>query len=723
MLPGPAAQSRDRQSHELAGGRLWPGTETAMSVEIARRRPSQLAARGLGDAARRHQQDLLGRRIEQPRRRVPDLPLQPGQRVGLGQPGLGDYDQLLGAGARVGGPEDGDTALADALEIADRRLDLLRIDMAAGADDDVLGAARDEDVAAGGVGEVAAVQPRAVEQLAGLLRIVEVTRGRRGSAELKPALLALADLARGVDDADLVAGQRPAAGDEFQCVGSVRRGRGGAGVPGELAAVDPVDDRRPAERREGEADGILGKPVHGAHRLGTKAIGGKPRREAPHSLRPHGFRTVGDHTQRSEVETGDPGVLDPAQAKLEGEVWRGGQRPPMPVYRPQPCLGSHEKGEGRHHDQRNREVQAAQPRADQAHVVVERQPTHEDVRRFDVHGLTHGANVGQQVGMRQHHSLGIAGAARRVLHQRHARRARHCREWFARRARGEVVDRLDAAQAFDLEAEQPTHCGRLGRRDQYGGASIAQDAGLAAQMLLDARQARRRIDRGRYAAGVEHAEEDGEKGGAGRQHDGNPFAWFQPAAAEAQSNGPRPLGQLSVGDGGLAAVAFDQHDMHAIAVPLDMPVENLGQGHRGVGGRFRRFRSGCAGRSIREDKRRGLGAGESLDEISQRFGFAQQALGQACGKRSFDPQQQLGPGQAVEAPILIEGTVETGAFHGLSTRLDFTGKLAGDPQHRRLWRADRRRLDGRELGRWLAGLRHPCLRWPAAGSGRRPGRR
>ena len=219
MLQRPGVQSHDRQPHELAGGRLRPCAQAAVPEEIARRRPPQLAARGLGHAAGRHQQDLLGWRIEQPRRRFADPLPQHGQRIGFGQARFRDHDKLLGAGTRVGRSEDGDAALANALEIADRRLDLLRIDMAAGADDDVLRAAGDEDIAAGGIGEVAAVQPRAVEQLSGFFGIVEIARGRRGSTELKPALLSLADLAGRIDDADLMAGQRPAAGDELQGVG------------------------------------------------------------------------------------------------------------------------------------------------------------------------------------------------------------------------------------------------------------------------------------------------------------------------------------------------------------------------------------------------------------------------------------------------------------------------------------------------------------------------
>ena len=221
-----------------------------------------------------------------------------------------------------------------------------------------------------------------------------------------------------------MARQRPAAGNEFQRVGSVRRGHGGTAMPGKFAAVDPIDDRWPAHRRKGKADGILGEAIDRCHRLGTKAVGCKPCREAPDRFGAYRLRSVGDHSQRGQIQARNHRVLDSAQAKLKGEVGRGRQRRPMPMDRPQPRLGSNEEGEGRHHDQRNREVQAAKPSADQAHVVVERQPTCEDVGRADIHCLAHGPDIGQQIGVRQDDSLGVARAARGVLKQRRAGRAR-----------------------------------------------------------------------------------------------------------------------------------------------------------------------------------------------------------------------------------------------------------------------------------------------------------
>ncbi len=140
---------------------------------------------------------------------------------------LGENDDALGAGARILGSEDRDATLADARHIADGGLDLLRIDVAAGADDDVLGAAGDEHVAAGDIGEIAAVEPFPVEELAGLDGVAEIARGRGRAAKLQPSFLPLAELPGRVDDADLMARQGATAGDELQRVGIVGRRRAG----------------------------------------------------------------------------------------------------------------------------------------------------------------------------------------------------------------------------------------------------------------------------------------------------------------------------------------------------------------------------------------------------------------------------------------------------------------------------------------------------------------
>src|SRR5260370_255406 len=100
---------------------------------------------------------------------------------------------------------------------APRGLELVRIEVAPGADDDVLVAAGDEHLAPDGVGAVSRVEPFATPQAAGRLGIAEVAAGGRRPAEVPASLLAVPDLAAGgVHDAQLVARPPHAAADEAE---------------------------------------------------------------------------------------------------------------------------------------------------------------------------------------------------------------------------------------------------------------------------------------------------------------------------------------------------------------------------------------------------------------------------------------------------------------------------------------------------------------------------
>src|SRR5262249_13501690 len=129
--------------------------------------------------------------------------------VGLG--GLGDHHQLLGVGA---GDREGDhVALADAGDLLDLPLDALRVVVAPVDDDEVLRAARDVELAAASVAEVAGAQPAVVaEGVHRGLGVAEVAAGDAGPAEPDLAGLALGQARAGLgEDADVVAGERPAA--------------------------------------------------------------------------------------------------------------------------------------------------------------------------------------------------------------------------------------------------------------------------------------------------------------------------------------------------------------------------------------------------------------------------------------------------------------------------------------------------------------------------------
>ena len=146
--------------------------------------------------------------------------------------------------SRSGRGERGDAARSHPFERSDEILQFMRVDVPAGPDDDVLASAGYEDVALGDVTPIAAVEPVAVEQGFGLGRIAIVARRRRRTPEFQFSLPAFGQFApAGIDDADLVPGQGPAAGDEVKRIGIVCFGRVGDAAFRQRLPVHPVDDR------------------------------------------------------------------------------------------------------------------------------------------------------------------------------------------------------------------------------------------------------------------------------------------------------------------------------------------------------------------------------------------------------------------------------------------------------------------------------------------------
>src|SRR3990170_4120577 len=129
--------------------------------------------------------------------------------------------------------------------------DLVGIDMATGADDNVLRTASDVDVTTGDVGEIATVKPITVKQLAVLRGIVEIAARGRRTTKLEPPFLSLAKLAGRADDANLMSWQGAAAGNELKCGEVVRCCGQGAPLAREPGTINAIDDRGPSQRGKG----------------------------------------------------------------------------------------------------------------------------------------------------------------------------------------------------------------------------------------------------------------------------------------------------------------------------------------------------------------------------------------------------------------------------------------------------------------------------------------
>ena len=178
----------------------------------------------------------------------------------------------------------------------------------------------------------------------------------------------------------------------------------------------------------------------------------------------------------------------------------------MTMDRAQPLAGAREKGKRRHEHHREAEVHGGEAAADQSHVVIERQPAHEHVGARGARAFAHGAHVGEQVGVRQHHALGLAGAARGVLQETDLpRRAAHRLETLA--VPRDVAGHQHGAQRFHLRAQEPRDRLRLRDRHHDGGVRALQDANVPRQVVLDGGEPRRRVERHRNAAREQRAVE------------------------------------------------------------------------------------------------------------------------------------------------------------------------------------------------------------------------
>ena len=120
--------------------------------------------------------------------------------------------------------------------------------------------------------------------------------------------------------------------------------------------------------------------------------------------------------------------------------------------------------------------------------------------------------------MRKHHAFRIAGAAGSVLDERGGIGAGGMRQIDRRRRGLEVRNAFDSVQGLNLGAEEARKPPPLRHRDQYAAAGVAQDGGLAAEMILKLREPHWRIDRHWNSAGIKDPEESDEKIDAGRQH-------------------------------------------------------------------------------------------------------------------------------------------------------------------------------------------------------------
>ena len=195
------------------------------------------------------------------------------------------------------------------------------------------------DIAAGDIGQVAGIQPFAVEQLGRRLGVAEIAPGGRRSPELKTAFATFGHFPPGViDDADLMSRQWPAAVDQGQRPGVVLDRLHGAACFHEHIALDAVDDRAPADGRKSKSHRTLGQAIDRQHRLRAETIRPEPFGEPLHGFGIDGLGAVHGQPPRTQIQALQGVVVNPPKTKLKGEVGGRGKRAAGAVNGPQPAL-------------------------------------------------------------------------------------------------------------------------------------------------------------------------------------------------------------------------------------------------------------------------------------------------------------------------------------------------------------------------------------------------
>ena len=349
----------------------------------------------------------------------------------------------------------------------------------------------------------------------------------------------------------------------------------------------------------------------------------------------------------------------------------------MAVDRPQPALRAREKRERRHAHQRKAEVKTGQPRADETHVVIQRQPAHEHVAGIGARHMAHGADVREQIGVRQHHALRVAGAARGVLQERDVIRENlgQCR---ARARVRQLAGGEHALQRIELRAQQQRHGFRFRHRDHETRAGIGEYRGVPAHVVFDLRQAHRRVDRHRHSAGEQNAEEAEEIITPGRQHDRHRAGGLEAALDQSCRDRARAVSQLRVADSLFPLVVAIEVYLQSGGMLCDVPVEHRGQRQRRFRNAVRAARGkghdGLVGERVAPRVRRQHAA----DQIARRLDGVQRLVRQTHPEHAFSALHELDASQAVESQVPLQRTIERDRDSPL--RMRFGDQLLDQPK-------------------------------------------
>ncbi|NKA55413.1 hypothetical protein GO279_04174 [Ralstonia solanacearum] len=393
--------------------------------------PADLAAGRARNGPRLHQHDDVGRHADVHRH---------GRGHALEHAGLHRlaelqllHDNELLRVVPVHGEGDGAVLAQPGVALERGQLHILRIDVEAVQNDQVLQATADVQLARVQETEIAGAQVALAvgrfRHLAGKAPpavFVAPPIALRDAGAAHPDLADAAGLAApqrlGIDDGEPVPGQSAAMagqGDPVRFViGRDRHALLQGRARKRQAPRLPLEPDGPAKRNQ---QGGLGHAVGREPGRRIEAVRREGRSEFLQRARAHRLGAAGEHTQAAQVQRCPLCRRDRAHAQVEGKVGRAGHRGAIVGDRLEPAIGVQQERRRAHQHHRAAQHQRLQDAADQAEVVVRRQPVDHDLVAPHPPLGGHRRDIGEQIAVGHHDALRGAGGTGRVLQERDAR--------------------------------------------------------------------------------------------------------------------------------------------------------------------------------------------------------------------------------------------------------------------------------------------------------------
>ncbi len=582
------------------------GTEFALQVVLAGLAPLELARRSLGQAARGQTNDVDDRDAQL----LPDLGadgLDHGLLV-VGARFSDDHDLFAGL---AGDAECDDVAPPHAVQFRHAPFERLGMQVAAVDDDEVFDPARDDDLAVADVAEVAcAKEPVGPVSLGGRLGVLEIAKRDRRALEAKlPFATVGQPLPIGAEDPDLVPAEGGATSDVFGRQLAVDRVANGAvgleGLRVDNKAFPSVRAPLNRHRQRGFGHAVGGRDRIRRH-LATR---GEQVREGANRGWLNGLGAAADHCEAAEVPVREVLVANAFRGERKGEVRRERHSAAVAVDGVEPNAWAFDEAQRRDEHGGDAVEDGGDDEADEAHVMVERQPTDGlvAVARHHLQGFVDDApRVGHQARVRDHDALRVRGGPRRVLKEGQVG-GNDGLPGGGRVACPERGGGDDLLQGGHPVSEAPENREQALAGDEERRAGLREDALVAVDVGVEARKGHRRVEWDRNDSGAQGCEE-GEDEVLGLDDDeADPVALAQAVRLQRGSTDTRFPGD--VGEEVLRLISLEilEHETAVGGVPA-----NFGNGlgdslegrrHGGSGVRGGRRTLGCCWRPRKCEKR------------------------------------------------------------------------------------------------------------------------